>query len=210
MVAALFVCALMQVSHEAELSRLGKARVSFDRTVLPAKSHELENRIYSMGPGEQHLYGFYPFGKADSRYLIATTNGGHAYCLLYQGIMRGKARTIWALRLRDTTKLGRVNGTLGTLLRRIYRAEIIGSTTKAERSALAKSQVLAGYGFNRIMMLYAWVVQKNGAETPVYFVPTYPDNAPYYPVLGEEANSLGLGDHSWPADLEYQPTGGVG
>ncbi len=210
MIAIFSFVGLLQAHSDGQLSQLASERMDFDRNVVHSKAHKMEENIYSMGPGEQHIYGFYPMGKSDRRYLLATINSGHPYALLCQAIVDGKSRTVWSLRLRDSKKRPKTRGTLASMLVASYHAAIVGKLTKEEKRDLASRQKLAAYGFNGIMMLYAWIVQENGVARPIYFVPSYGDHAPYFPILSEESRALGLGRQAWPADLRYQLSKQVG
>jgi hypothetical protein len=98
-----------------------------------------------------------------------------------------------------------VDGVLSSMLRFTYRVEPVGKLTRPEWESLTSKKLLAGYGYDGESRPYAWIVQADGGEDPNYILPGLDDRSKYFPILAEEAETLGKGRRPWPPDLQFKP-----
>ena len=158
-----------------------------------------ENHIYSMGPGEQKVFGYYPMGRSDRRYLAVTIDGWQA--LLFQRVKGKHARRIWRLTLTKAAGKPKFTGTLAKILLR-HGVMVTGVIPGSARHDLNKSFGLAAYGFDGIGNLSAWTINQDGSLGPIYDNIELPKGT--FPIVPEETMALRLGKISWPSNLKQR------
>jgi hypothetical protein len=181
------------------LARLGRARMAFEKKVDDHSTEDEfdQDHIYSMGPGGQEIFGYYPIGRSDRRYLAVTVDEWVA--LIFQRIEGKHAKRIWRLTLTKATGTPKYTGTLARVLLR-HGFMVTGFVPRSARHDLNKTFRLAGYGFDGIGDLSAWTINADGSLGPVYDNVEPPENS--YPIVAEESIGLGFGNVSLPPNLK--------
>ena len=193
-----------QTNSNGKLENLGRWRMAFQGKVI---EHEgeigMEETIYSMGPGEQKVFGYYPLGKSDRRFLVYMLEGwSGAKTLLYQRMSKGRAHLIWRLRLKESTKDSKFRGTLSRILHR-HGIDVVGKIPSGARQALNKKFKFAAYGYGGDADLYAWTINADGSLGPEYFCGELTDHT-YFPIVPDESTALGLGSKGWPPNVKFR------
>lgn len=184
-----------------QLEKLARARRAFEDKVVEHASDETNHdQIYSMGPGSQKVYGYYPVGKSDSRFLAYTLDNWET--LLYQRIEGKRAKRIWRLLLRKSTGKSKFTGTLALMLQR-HNVEVSGHIPASARKALNQTFKFAAYGYDGESNLYAWTINADGSLGPEYRCDGYTERG-IFPIVPEESAALGLGTKGWPPDCKFQ------
>lgn len=190
-----------QLASSGQLEKLGRARKAFeDKVVAHPESDFGEENIYSMGPGEQKVCGYYPLGRSDVRYLVYDLNGWQT--LLCQRIEGKHAKRLWRLALQKTTHKSVAKGTLARVLER-HGVEFRGRIPKIALKDLNQTFRFAAYGYDGDGGLYAWTITSDGSLGPEYYCGEPTDHS-YYPIVPDEACALTLGTRGWPPEMKFR------
>lgn len=188
----------------SKLETLGRARMAFQDKViehLGQRDVGMDDNIYSMGPGEQRVIGYYPLGHSDRRFLVFTLNGWKS--VLCQRVQYLRVTLVWRVRLRKSVGKSNLNGTLSRILQR-HGVEPFGRISTQARKDLNDRMRLAGYGYDGDGGLSAWTVHADGSLGPSYYCGEPTDHS-FFPIVPEEAAALGFGSQGWPQTMKFTP-----
>jgi hypothetical protein len=186
-------------SKKESLDSLGTARYRMDSIAIEelAGEKDLIEHIYTM-PLDQHVFGYYPFGVSNRRFLTSIVNGEHG--VTYQVLIGKKVQKLWTWEVRHTHRAPKFKGTFALMLRQ-EGFEIWGSVSPSAAKILNEVTPLAGYGFAGQVddEFFAWTVRVDGTKGPIYSIDMpRKDFDRMYPITPEESTALKKGSRWWP------------